>query len=100
MRPGAYEILSRVDSVLAGHGVSDEENLRRVQQLLEPVHFVHQLFVDVEAAGGVDDEGVAGKDAGFAAGFAGESLDELRTRGLALEVRLHTDWLRSTWRRL
>ena len=38
-------------------------------------HFVHEGFVDAEAAGGVDDEDVAGGVAGFAAGFFGEAED-------------------------
>ena len=43
-----------------------------------------EVFVDVEAAGGVDDERVAADDGGFAACFFGEALDELRSRRLRL----------------
>ena len=37
----------------------------------------------MEAAGGVDDERVAGEDAGFAAGFSRETLDEFGVGSLA-----------------
>ena len=57
------EVLGGVDGVLAGHGVGDEEDLLRVEELFELLHLGHELFVDVEAAGGVDDEGVAAEDA-------------------------------------
>jgi len=53
------KIFSGVDGVLAGHGVGDEENLAGVEELFEMLHFGHEVGVDVEAAGGVDDEGVA-----------------------------------------
>ena len=39
-----------------------------------------------EAAGGVDDEGVAAHDDGFAAGFLGEALDEGGAGGFAFLV--------------
>ena len=69
------EILRGVDGVLAGHGVGDEEDFTGVEELLEAGHLVHQAFVDVEAAGGVDDERVAAHDDGFAAGLFGQALD-------------------------
>ena len=50
------------------------------------LHLGHQLFVDVQAAGGVDDERVAAHDDGFAAGFLGQALDERGAGGLALLV--------------
>ena len=80
------KLLRRVDGVLAGHGVGDEEDLLRGEQLLQALHLGHQLFVDVQAAGGVDDERVAAHDDGFAAGFFGQALDERRAGGLALQV--------------
>ncbi len=57
------KVCGGVDGVLAGHGVGDEENLAGVEELFEALHLAHQVFVDVEAAGGVDDEGVAAHDA-------------------------------------
>ncbi len=87
MRPRRlWKSCGGVDGVLAGHGVGDEEDLAGVEELFEALHLVHQLFVDVEAAGGVDDEGVAAHDAGFAAGFFGEALDEGGAGGLAFLV--------------
>jgi hypothetical protein len=69
------EGLGGVDGVLAGHGVGDEEDLGGVELLFELGHFVHERFVDAEAAGGVDDEDVVGVVAGFAEGFFGEAED-------------------------
>ena len=69
------EFLGGVDGVLAGHGVGDEEDFLRIQQPLERLHLVHQLLVDVQAAGGVDDEHVATAVDGFAARFFRQALD-------------------------
>ena len=63
------------DGVLTGHGVGDEQNLGRIQQLFERLHLVHELIVDVEAAGGVNDEHVAAGVHGLAAGFLGQAFD-------------------------
>ena len=69
------EGLGGVDGVLAGHGVGDEEDFGGGEEGLELGHFVHEGFVDAEAAGGVDDEDVAAEIGGVAAGFAGEAED-------------------------
>ena len=45
------------------------------RMLLQRLHLVHQLLVDVQAAGGIDDEHVAGVVDGFAAGFLHQPLD-------------------------
>ena len=94
------KILRGVDGVLAGHGVGDEEDLLRVEQLFELLHLGHQLFVDVQAAGGVDDERVAAHDEGFAAGFCGQALDERGAGGFAFRVAFVEAWPRWIWRRL
>ena len=80
------KVLRGVDGVLAGHGVGDEEDLLRREELFEALHLGHQFFVDVQAAGGVDDERVAAHDDGFAAGFFGQTLDKRGAGGLALLV--------------
>ena len=69
------ELVGGVDRVLSGHGVGDEQDFLRIEQLLERLHFVHQLIVDVQAAGGVDDQNVAAGVDGFAARFLGEAFD-------------------------
>ena len=61
--------------VLAGHGVGDEENFLRIQDLLQRLHLVHQLLVDVQTAGGIDDEHVAGVVDGLAPRFLHQALD-------------------------
>ncbi len=59
------EGLGYVHGVLAGRGVGDEQRLRRLGQRADVGHFLHQLFVDGEAAGGVEDQDVEA----FAAGL-------------------------------
>ena len=60
------EGLGRGDGVLAGHGVDDEERVVRVDRLGDAADLVHQLGVDGEATGGVDDDDVAPVLAGLA----------------------------------
>ena len=52
------ELLGDVDRVLAGHGVDDEQDVVRLDRLLDVGELVHQLLVDVETAAGVDDQHV------------------------------------------
>src|SRR4030095_3521374 len=47
------------NSVLTDHGVSDEENLARLQFLLEMAELIHQVVVNMKAAGSVDQAGCA-----------------------------------------
>ena len=63
------ELFGGAHRVLSGHGVGDEQNLRRIQQLLQRLHLVHELVVDVQAARGIDDQHVAAGDDGLAARF-------------------------------
>ncbi len=48
------------NSVLPDHGVGDKQDFRGIQFALQHLQFVHQLGVDVEAAGGVDEDHVVG----------------------------------------
>jgi len=50
------KFLRGVDRVLPCHRIGDEENLLRVEQLFQTLHLAHQVFVDVQAACGVDDQ--------------------------------------------
>ncbi len=72
------ELIGGAHRILPGHGVGDEQNLRGIQQLLQRLHLVHQVVVNVEAAGGVDDQHVTAGNDGFAARFLHQSLDRLR----------------------
>ncbi len=58
------------NSVLPDHGVGDEQNFGGIQFALQHLQFVHQLGVDVEAAGGVDEDYVVGGELCFADGAA------------------------------
>ena len=69
------ELVGRAHCVLSGHGVGDEQNLLRVQDLLQRLHLVHQLLVDVQASCGIDDEHIARIDDGLAPRFFHQSLD-------------------------
>src|SRR5206468_461410 len=46
-----------------------------IEQLFERLHLVHELIIDVKAAGGVNDEYVAAGVHGLATGFLREALD-------------------------
>ena len=52
------EILGEVDGVLSGQGVGDEERLVGMGDLLDLGRLGHQLFVDMGAAGGVEQQHV------------------------------------------
>ena len=73
----------RVDGVLAGHGVGDEEDLGGVEGGFEVGHLVHEELIDAEAAGGIDDEDVAAEVSGVAEGFFGEAEDGFCSGGRA-----------------
>ena len=53
------ERLRDVDGLLAGHRVEDEQDVRRLRLAPDGRELLHQLLVDVEAAGGVEDHDVA-----------------------------------------
>jgi len=86
------ELFRGANRVLSGHGVGHEQNLRRIQQLLQRLHLIHQLIVDVQAAGRIDDEYVAARDYGLTTRFFHQALDG-RGVGLAdgtfVDVTLH-----------
>ncbi len=62
----AVEGFGGVDGVLAGQRVGDEQDFVRMNRGFDVADFVHQLFVDGDAAGGVvDDDVVAAELAGI-----------------------------------
>ena len=61
------EGLGDADGVLAGHRVDDEEDVVGLRLLADLRQLGHQVLVDVEAAGGVDDQHVAALGAGLLA---------------------------------
>jgi hypothetical protein len=52
------ERLRHRDRLLARHRVEDEQHVRRLRLVADGDELVHQLLVDVQAAGGVDDDDV------------------------------------------
>ncbi len=87
-REARVKILRGVDGVLASHRVGNEKDLLRVEKFFEALHLSHQIFVDMEAAGGVDDERVAAHDHGFAPRFLCQALDQCSACWFALLVAL------------
>ncbi len=61
-----------VDRVLAGQAVGDEDGLVRLDLIAHGGDFGHQLFVDVLAAGGVEDDDVIAADLGARHGAPGD----------------------------
>ena len=52
------EGLGDVDRLLARHRVEDEEDVRRLGGVADADELVHQLLIDVQPPGGVDDDDV------------------------------------------
>ena len=59
------ELGSHVDGLLAEGGVGDEEDLVRLEGVADAADFFHQVAVDLQAAGGVDDDEVRRGGFGF-----------------------------------
>ena len=71
--------------VLAGHGVRHQEHLARPQACPQLADFLHQLFVDVQAPGGVHNQNVVAAVGGVLAGRQGQL--NRRVEPLAREAR-------------
>ena len=84
---GLVERLGGGDGVLAGHGVDDEERVVRAGPCPEMSRTsCHQLGVDAQAAGGVDDQHVAPEPAGLLQALGGHRH---RVGGLAEHRHAH-----------
>ena len=78
---GFVEVAGDGDRALAGGGVGDEERFARGDEGVEALEFLDQAVVDLLAAGGVEDEDVAGLGFGPLDGFGGD-LDDVGFAGL------------------
>ena len=67
----AVELAGAADGVLPRHRIGDVEQIRGLRDVLDGDQLAHQLVVDVQAAGGVDDDDVAAGVAGFDKGATG-----------------------------
>ncbi len=61
-----------IDGVLAGERIRDEQCLVRLGEALDLGDFGHQPFIDVLAAGGIEDDDVVAADAGGRDGALGD----------------------------
>ena len=61
----SVERLGDADRVLTGHRVDDQERVVGLDRLRDLADLLHQLGVDRQAAGGVDDQHVAAQAAGL-----------------------------------
>ena len=66
------ELLGDVDRVLTGHRIDHEQDVMRVDGLLDVGQLGHELGVDVQAAAGVHDEDVLALRAGALGGPLGD----------------------------
>ena len=55
------ERLGDADRFLAGHGVGHEQDLGRIDLVLDVDELLHHRLVDLQAAGGVDDDRVVAR---------------------------------------
>ena len=78
-RDGVRERLGDRDGLLAGHRVDDEQRLDRLDGRVDRGDLGHQLLVDRQAAGGVEDDDVAGQAPGGLDAAAGD-VDDRRAR--------------------
>jgi hypothetical protein len=71
------EGLGGVDGVLAGHGIDDEEDLVGLDAGIDAAEFAHEVIVDVQATGGIEDEDIglllACRDEGAPADIDGDA---------------------------
>src|SRR5437764_10796291 len=67
------ERLPHLHRFLAGHRIRDQERLGDPHPRLELLQLVHQLRVDMQAAGGVEDHDVATKPGGLIDGPSGRT---------------------------
>ena len=58
-RQPLVELLRRLHRVLPGHRIGDKQDLLRVEQLLQPLHLAHQVFINMQTARRIDDQRVA-----------------------------------------
>ncbi len=73
-RHARIEILGEIDGVLAGERVGHEKRLVRRRDLLDRLHLVHQVFVDMGAAGGVEQQHVVAAASGGIEAALGDGL--------------------------
>ena len=59
------ERLGAVDGILAGHAVDNQIDLLGIDPLVDLLQLLHQLVVDVQPAGGVEDDDLNAFTAGF-----------------------------------
>ena len=89
------EFVGRVDRILPGHGIGHEQYFDRVQQSFELLKLFHQLIVDVQSTGGIDDKHIAARDRCLAACFLRQALDHRSVR-LAIDfsfIKIRADRL-------
>jgi hypothetical protein len=53
------ELFRRTHRILSCHRVSHEKDFLRVQQLIQDLHFAHQIIIDVQTACGIHNQEIA-----------------------------------------
>ena len=74
------KLIGRAHRVLPGHRVGHKQNLRRIEQLFQRLHLIHQLIVNMQTPGGIDDQHVAAGIDGLSPRFFHQTLDRCRIR--------------------
>jgi len=80
--------LGGIHGVLAGHRVHNEQDFMRLRRFLDRSHFLHHLFIDVQATCGVDDDRVPDIFPGIVDGVRRNFDRALTTLGVNRNVQL------------
>src|SRR5207248_3817860 len=81
------KLVGRVDGVLSGHGIGNKQDLLRIEQPLQALHLFHQLIVDVQTSGSIDDQHIAAGDRRLAPSFLSKTLNDGGVR-LSIDLAL------------
>ena len=74
------KLFRRTHRILAGHRISHEKNFDRMRFALDPDQLFHQLVVDVQSSGGIDQKRVIANVARMLVGFARQRQRIVRLR--------------------
>ncbi len=76
-RQGVIERLGGGGRILAGHAVDHKQGFNRIERRVQALDFCHHVLIDVQAAGGIDDQHLHGMQPGVLQRLAGDGFRRL-----------------------